>query len=200
MDYLKLMQSQEAYESSQFEMPTDLQDKAKDLCWEYNQLRPKETQRRREIIDELFGESTDLTFIEPTFHCDYGFNIHFKGLAVVNYNCTMLDTSPITIGKGAFIAPGVVLACSGHSLDPVERVEQGIGTSAPITLKDNVWIGANSTVMAGVTIGKNSIIGAGSVVNKDIPDNVVAVGSPCKVLRKVMPQDSKLFPKKGSRD
>lgn len=185
MDFLKIMKSHQPYRSSQFDMPTDLQAKAKDLCWEYNQLRPSNEKRKREIINDLFAESTDLTFIEPTFHCDYGFNIHFKGLAVIKYNCTMLDTSPITIGAGAFIAPGVVLACSGHSLDAKERVEQGIGTSAPITLKENVWIGANTTVMAGVTIGKNSVIGAGSVVNKDIPDNVVAVGSPCKVLRKI---------------
>ncbi|WP_125769883.1 sugar O-acetyltransferase [Companilactobacillus furfuricola] len=185
MDYLILMKSNQAYNSSQFDMPTDLQEKAKDLCWEFNQLRPSNEKRKKEIYQELFGESTDLTFIEPTFHCDYGFNIHFKGLAVVNYNCTMLDTSPITIGAGAFIAPGVVFACSGHSLDPKKRVEEGIGTSAPITLKENVWIGANVTVLAGVTIGKNSVIGAGSVVNKDIPDNVVAVGSPCKVLRPI---------------
>lgn len=188
MDYLKLMKSKLPYKSSQFDMPTDLQAKAKDLCWEFNQLRPSNDKRKNEIINELFSESTDLTFIEPAFHCDYGFNIQFKGLAVVNYNCTMLDTSPITIGAGAFIAPGVVLACSGHSLDHKERVEMGMGTSAPITLKENVWLGANVTVLAGVTIGKNSVIGAGSVVNKNIPDNVVAVGNPCKVLRSIDPE------------
>lgn len=86
------------------------------------------------------------------FQCDYGFNIHFHGLAVINYNVVMLDTSPIHIGDGAFIAPGVVLACSSHSFVGEQRRE-GIGFSAPITLEDNVWIGANATVIGGVTIG-----------------------------------------------
>lgn len=189
MDYLKIMQENKPYVSSQFEMPTHLQDDAKDLCWQINQTRPKEADLRQKLITRLFGTSTKLTFIEPSFHCDYGFNIHSHGLAVINYNCTILDTSPVNIGAGAFIAPNVVLACSGHSLDPVERAEKGIGTSAPITLKNNVWIGANVTVLGGVTIGENSVIGAGSTVTEDIPDNVVAVGSPCKVLRKITEQD-----------
>lgn len=189
MDYFKLMQTDQPFVSSQFEMPTEKQMVAKELCWEMNNLRPSETEKKAEIVKKLFGDSTDLTFIESNFHCDYGFNIHFGGLAVVNYNCTMLDTSPIHIGAGAFIAPNVVLACAGHSLDSKQRTEEGIGSSAPITLKNNVWLGANVSVLAGVTIGENSVIGAGSVVTEDIPDNVVAVGSPCRVVRKITEKD-----------
>ncbi|AKP66733.1 sugar O-acetyltransferase [Companilactobacillus ginsenosidimutans] len=188
MDMFEIMQSDKSYVSNQRDMPTDLQDKAKDLCWQINQTRPNEKKRRSELIKDLFGTSTELTFVEPTFHCDYGFNIHSHGLAVINYNCSILDTSPVDIGAGAFIAPGVVLACSDHSLNGEERIS-GVGTSSPIKLGKNVWIGANSVVLGDVTIGDNSVIGAGSVVNKDIPSNVVAVGSPCKVIRKITEDD-----------
>lgn len=100
----------------------------------------------------------------------------------------ILDTSPVNIGAGAFIAPGVCLACAGHSVDAEQR-SCGICTSAPITLEDNVWIGANATVCGGVTIGEGSVIGAGSVVTHDIPPGVVAVGTPCKVIRSVTEKD-----------
>ena len=129
-----------------------------------------------------------MTGIEPSFHYDYGFNIHTHGLAVINYNCVILDTSLVHIGSGAFIAPGVCLACAGHAIDPDQR-SHGIGTSAPITLEDNVWIGANATVCGGVTIG------AGSVGTHDIPAGVIAAGVPCKVIRpitekaKIKPED-----------
>ena len=133
-----------------------------------------------------------MTGIEPSFHCDYGFNIHTHGLAVINYNCVILDTSPVHIGNGAFIAPGVCLACAGHAIDPEQR-SHGIGTSAPLTLEDNVWIGAGVHIMGGVTIGRNSVIGAGSVVTKDVPENVIAAGVPCKVIREITDKDKTDF-------
>ena len=100
----------------------------------------------------------------------------------------ILDTSPVYIGANVFIAPGVCLACAGHAILPMQRAD-GIGTSKPITIKDDVWIGANVTVCGGVTIGNGSIIGAGSVVNKDIPAGVIAVGNPCRVLREITEKD-----------
>ena len=100
----------------------------------------------------------------------------------------MLDTSPIDIGAGAFLAPGVCLACSGHSVDAAQRTV-GIGTSAPITLGCDVWIGANATVCGGVTIGAGSVIGAGRVVPRDIPAGVIAAGVPCRVLRPITERD-----------
>lgn len=188
MTILDIMTHNEGYCSDHRDMPSHLQQKAKTLCWEYNQTAPHEQEKRSDILSQLFGTCHPLTFIEPSFRCDYGFNIHTKGLTIINYNCVILDTSPVHIGENAFIAPGVCIACAGHSLDAEQRAA-GISTSKPITIKDNVWIGANATICGGVTIGAGSIIGAGSVVTKDIPDGVVAAGNPCRVLRKVTEAD-----------
>lgn len=188
MDLLEIMKSQNGYCSNHTDMPTHLQDNAKTLCWEYNKTAPWEKENRSEILQKLFGICHPLTFIEPSFRCDYGFNIHTHGLTVINYNCVILDTSPVSIGANAFIAPGVCIACAGHSIDPVQR-SMGVGTSAPITIEDNVWIGANATICGGVTIGEGSVIGAGSVVTKDIPAGVVAAGNPCRVLRPISEKD-----------
>ena len=151
MNVIDIMKRPAAYASGYENIPGEEQNRAKQLCWEYNRTAPKEQQKRREILQELLGTCHPMTGIEPDFHCDYGFNIHTHGLTVINYNCVILDTSPVNIGAGAFIAPGVCLACSGHAVDLGQR-SQGIGTSAPITLEENVWIGANTTVCGGVTI------------------------------------------------
>lgn len=188
MTSLEMMQMNEGYCVGYDKLPMELQVKAKTLCWEYNNTSPMEGEKRKEILEKLLGTSHPLTFIEPSFRCDYGFNIHTHGLAVINYNCVILDTSPVNIGANAFIAPGVVIACAAHPIDAKQRSE-GISTSKPITIEDDVWIGANSTVCGGVTIGKGSVIGAGSVVTKDIPEGVVAAGNPCRVLRKVTEED-----------
>lgn len=188
MDLLEIMKSRSSYCSNHTDMPTHLQDNAKTLCWEYNKTAPWEKEKRSEILQKLFGTCHPLTFIEPSFRCDYGFNIHTHGLTVINYNCVILDTSPVSIGANAFIAPGVCIACAGHLIDPVQR-SIGVGTSAPITIEDNVWIGANATICGGVTIGSGSVIGAGSVVTKDIPAGVVAAGNPCRVLRPITEKD-----------
>ena len=132
MDMLEIMKKEEAYCSDHRDMPGELQKKAKMLCWRYNQTSPEEGDARAEILRELLGTCHPLTFIEPSFRCDYGFNIHTHGLTVINYNCVILDTSPVHIGENAFIAPGVCIACSGHSKDAAQRAA-GIGTSAPVT-------------------------------------------------------------------
>lgn len=188
MDSLELMQRNEEYIIKDSLMPKDKQERARELCFEFNMSSPKEKDKRRVILNELLGSSTPLTFIEPTFRCDYGLNIHLHGLTVVNFNCVFLDTSPINIGKNCFIAPNVVLACSSHPLDSEER-NAGYLISKPINIGENVWIGANTTIIGGVDIGSNVVIGAGSVVNRSIPDNVVAVGNPCKVLRPITAKD-----------
>lgn len=188
MDKLEILKSGRSYAGRNLELPAQWKANARQLCWEYNQLPPDREERRREILTLLLGTCHPLTFIEPAFRCDYGFNIHTHGLAVINYNCVILDTSPVHLGAGAFLAPGVCLACAGHSIDGAQR-SQGIGTSAPITLEEDVWIGANAVVCGGVTIGKGSVIGAGSVVTRDIPPGVVAAGSPCRPLRKITPED-----------
>lgn len=187
MDWMEQLKSEEGYIGQNRAIPPQWKANAQKLCWEYNQT-PPDGEKRAQILQKLLGTCHPLTFIEPAFRCDYGFNIHTHGLAVINYNCVILDTSPVHIGAGAFIAPGVCLACAGHALDPEQRSE-GISTSKPITLEENVWIGANAVVCGGVTIGKGSVIGAGSVVTKDIPAGVVAAGVPCRVLRPITEAD-----------
>lgn len=188
MDPIDLMKRPAAYACGYENAPVEAQRRAKQLCWAYNQTSPENAEKRRAILRELLGTYHPLTNIESDFHCDYGFNIHVHGLAVINYNCMILDTSPVHIGAGAFIAPGVCLACSGHSVDPEQR-SRGIGISAPITLQNDVWIGANTTVCGGVTIGAGSVIGAESVVTHDIPAGVVAAGAPCRVIRPITEAD-----------
>ena len=185
---LAVLKGPEGYVGQNRNIPPEWKANAQRLCWEYNQSPPDQGERRRAILQELFGTCHPLTFIEPMFRCDYGFNIHTHGLAVINYNCVILDTSPVHIGAGTFIAPGVCLSCAGHSIDPRQR-SQGISTSRPITLEEDVWIGANAVICGGVTIGKGSVIGAGSVVTRDIPAGVVAAGSPCRPIRPVTEQD-----------
>lgn len=188
MQIKDIIQKNEGYNGNNLNVSGSLKVTAQKLCWEYNQTMPEEGEKRREILQKLFGQCSDLTFIEPTFRCDYGFNIYTHGLAVINYNCVILDTSPVHIGENAFIAPGVCIACAGHSIDPGQRAA-GISTSKPITIENNVWIGANAVICGGVTIGEGSVIGAGSVVTKDIPPMVVAAGNPCRVIRQVTEED-----------
>lgn len=185
MNPIDIIKRNEKYASGYLNTLVDKQRHAKELCFKYKNASIDE---REGILKELFGTYNNSVNIEPSFHCDYGLNIHFHGFALLNYNCVILDTSPVNIGNGVFIAPGVCIACSEHAIDPIQR-SQVIGTSAPITIEDNVWIGANTTVCGGVTIGSNSVIGAGSVVNHDIPSGVVAAGVPCKVIRKISDKD-----------
>ncbi len=184
MEILEKMKSKQAYSAYNDEMPLDFQKTARKLCYEYNQSAPDDETKRKEILKQLLGTYHPLTFIDPIFKVDYGFNVHTSGLTVINSNVVLLDTSPIYLGKNTFIGPNTVLSCVNHALDPELRAK-GLLESAPITIEDDVWIGANVTVCQGVTIGKGSTIGAGSVVTKDIPAGVVAVGSPCKVIKKV---------------
>jgi acetyltransferase-like isoleucine patch superfamily enzyme len=188
MDIIDVIKGEKQYCTDHKDMPMELQKTAKLLCWKYNQTGPDEEEKRAGILKELFGTCHPLTFIEPSFRCDYGFNIHTYGLTVINYNCVILDTSPVHIGENAFIAPGVCIACSGHAMIPEQRA-MGIGTSKPITIERDVWIGANAVVCGGTVIGAGSIIGAGSVVMKDIPAGVVAAGNPCRVIRKITEAD-----------
>lgn len=168
-----------------------LKKEAQTLVYTYNQTKPIDTELRASILQKLFGSWNNLVWIEPSFHCDFGFNIHFEGMAFINYNCTMLDTAPIYIGDNAFIGPGTCFACPAHALLPRER-SAGICRSTPICLEKDVWIGANCTILGGVTIGEGSVIGAGSVVTKNIPPGVTAAGNPCKVLRQITEEDKLL--------
>ena len=185
--YLSIMTQDRGYITKFDPCTIEIQQNTKRLIYKYNNTSPDEEELRKEILKELLQSDNDRVFIEPPFHCDYGFNIHFEGFAFINYNCTILDTAPVYIGADTFIAPGVCIACAGHGVHPSERMI--IETAKPIHIGKKVWIGANAVILPGVHIGDGSIIGAGSVVNKDIPENVIAAGNPCKVIREITEAD-----------
>lgn len=161
--------------------------KARVLLYQLHQLPPSESKQRETLFKALFGRS-DTFSIQLPFQCDYGYNIEIGENFDANFNCTMLDCAKITIGKNVLFAPNVSLFTAAHPIDPEKR-NTGIEYALPITIGDNVWIGGNTVVLPNVTIGNNVVIGAGSVVTKDIPDDCIAVGNPCRVLRPLNEKD-----------
>jgi maltose O-acetyltransferase len=157
----------------------------RDKIFEFNSLRPSETQRMKEIIKELFGHVGDDDFlINQPFRCDYGSQISIGKRFFANFNFTVLDEARVTIGDDCFIGPNVSIYTACHSTDPVERNSRQ-EWAKPVTIGNNVWLGGSVTILPGVTIGDNVTIGAGSVVVKDIPSNSVAAGNPCKVIKSI---------------
>ncbi|OEF26819.1 sugar O-acetyltransferase [Vibrio rumoiensis] len=155
----------------------------RDLLYEFNHSRPRETELRKDILSKLLNNYQG-THIEPPFICDMGKNFTIGKGGFINYGLTVLDIAPVTIGDHVLIAPNVQLCAASHPILLRERIEP-FACGNPITIGDCVWIGAGTIVLGGVTIGSHSVIGAGSVVTKDIPDNVIAVGNPCKVLKTI---------------
>lgn len=154
------------------------------LLYRFNSSLPDEVEKRHEIIPALFG-AVGLNFVvEPPFRCDYGCHIYAKDNLYINYDCIILDCNKVYLGNNVLLAPKVQLYTAYHPLDPETR-KSGVEMAAPITIGDNVWIGGSAIVCPGVTIGENTTIGAGSIVTKDIPANAIAVGNPCRVIRKV---------------
>ena len=136
-----------------------------------------------------FGENANII---PPFTCDYGCNVKVGNNTVINHSGVFLDTNEINIGKHALIGPKSGLYGAIHPFD-VEARNEGIEKAKTINIGDGAWLGGKVTVVPGVSIGKHSVIGAGSVVTKDIPDDVVAVGNPCRVIRKIT-EDDKINP------
>ena len=167
-------------------------DICKDMGYEYNQLRPSRKAKRQQLIRKLFGKTGQNFLIEQPFYCDYGYNIEIGENFYANVNCVMLDGAKIHFGDNVFIAPHCGFYTAGHPLDVKQR-NQGLEYAYPIRVGNNVWIGANVCVLPGVSIGNNCVIGAGSVVNKDIPDNSLAVGNPCKVIRTLTEEDKNKY-------
>lgn len=154
----------------------------KELCRDYNDLRPKDVEGRDRLIRRILGEVKGDILIEQPFYCDYGYNIRVGLNFYSNFNLVILDGAAVTFGDNVFIAPNCGFYTAGHPLDATER-NKGLEYARPITVGNNVWIGAGVSVLPGVTIGDNCVIGAGSVVNKDIAPNSLAVGNPCKVVK-----------------
>lgn len=167
--------------------------RARELTRSYNQTAHSDSRGRREILEELFGSIGENVEIDTPFYCDYGKNIFIGSDVIINISCTFVDNRPIRIGNQVLIASNVQIYTSSHPVLPRERLvpdwkEKGAPFfrtyAKPVTVEDGVWIGGGAILLPGVTIGKNSVIGAGSVVNRSIPENCVAVGNPCRVIRR----------------
>ncbi len=166
--------------------------KARALMKEYDSLDFNEELKKRQILEQLFGSIGSNVVIDEKFHCEYGKNIFIGNDVIIGPNCTFIDNEKINIGNCIMFAPNVQIYTSYHPVLPeeryiLERAEDDpiyYNTCAdPVTIKDVVWIGGGAIILPNVTIGNNSIIGAGSVVNKSIPDNCVAAGNPCRVIK-----------------
>jgi len=176
----------EVYSAIAPELIAELQT-TREVLYEFNSLRPSDTQRMKDILKGLLGHVADDKFIiNQPFHCDYGKQISIGKRFFSNFNFTVLDEAYVTIGDDCFIGPNVSIYTACHSTDPVERNSRQ-EWAKPVTIGHNVWIGGSVTILPGVTIGDNVTIGAGSVVTRDIPSNSVAVGNPCKVIKNSTP-------------
>ena len=164
----------------------------KKRIYKYNNLPPDAEKEQEVLIKEILGKTGENVHIEAPFHCDYGYNIEVGENFFANYNLTVLDVGKVRIGKNAQIAPNVSIYTAGHPIHPDSR-NSGYEYGIEVTIGDNVWIGGNVCLMPGVTVGDNVVIGAGSVVTKDIPDSVIAVGNPCRVVRAITDDDRDFY-------
>lgn len=171
---------------------TTLRLAAQRLCYRYNQIDPKNYKERKGLIRGLFAKTEAMFCVEQPFYCDYGFNIEIGDNFFSNYHLTILDCAPVKIGNNVMIGPSVSIFTAGHPLHYEVR-NTGLEYAKPVTIGDNVWIGGNVVINPNVSIGHNSVIGSGSIVTKDIPDNVVAAGNPCKVIRVITDEDKKFY-------
>ena len=164
-----------------------------DKLYDYNMTRPTESEKRQELLKEMFAEIGEDCYIEPPFHANWGGkHVHFGKCVYANFNFTAVDDTHIYVGDDTMFGPNVILATAGHPILPKLR-QEAYQYNMPVHIGKNCWLGAGVIVLPGVTIGDNTVIGAGSVVTKDIPSNVVAVGNPCRVLREINEHDKKYY-------
>lgn len=171
--------------------------RAQMLCleklYDFNATRPSEGEKRTRLLREMFAAIGEDCYIEPPLHANWGGrHVHFGKGVYANFGLTLVDDTHIYVGDGTMFGPRVVVATAGHPILPELR-EQGYQYNAPIHIGNNCWIGAGAVILPGITIGDNAVIGAGSVVTRDIPDNVVAVGDPCRVLREIGEHDREYY-------
>lgn len=183
----ELMVSGALYKADDKEL-VELRLNARRLTRLFNATTEEELDKRRELLGQLLGSMGKGAYIEPTFRCDYGCNIHVGDCFYANFDCVILDVAPVHMGSHVFLAPGVGIYTAGHPIDAGVRNEE-LEFGKPITIGDDVWIGGNVTINPGVTIGSDVVIGSGSVVTKDIPSHVVAAGNPCRVIRSITERD-----------
>ncbi|SEJ20845.1 maltose O-acetyltransferase [Propionispira arboris] len=172
---------------------TDMISKSRIMTHQYNSS--SSIKEKQHILHELFGEIGSNVKVDVPFYCDYGKNIFIGNNGIINMNCTFVDCNKIEIGNNVLIASNVQIYTATHPVNAKERLVDGWKENSgqaffrtyalPVKIEDNVWIGGGTIILPGVTIGKNSVIGAGSIVTKNIPANCVAVGNPCRVIKKL---------------
>ena len=173
----------------------EYKDTARRLLKRYNSLEYNQKEEKTEILKKLFDNIGDNVSVGLPFICDYGCNISIGSNVSINMNCTFVDCNKITIGSNVLIASNVQIYTATHPVELADRLTPNWNMESgeyfcrtyalPVTIGDGCWIGGGAIILPGVTIGKGTVIGAGSVVTKDIPENSVAVGNPCRVIRKI---------------
>lgn len=154
----------------------------------FNNSTEEQIQYRKELLKELFEKTGENLYIEPPFRCDYGCHISVGNNFYANYDCIIVDVCKVEIGENVLFGPRVGIYTAGHPIDAEIR-DTGLEFGKPVKIGNSVWVGGSTVINPGVTIGNNVVIGSGSVVTKDIPDNVVAAGNPCRVLRQITDED-----------
>lgn len=182
-DPVDIQQEKELYEERRH---------CKEVIYDYNNTRPSEDEKRLELLKGILGDCGERVFIETPVHMSYGSHVHLGEHFYANFNLVLVDDTDIYIGDQVMIGPNVTICTTGHPVYPLYR-EMVAHYSLPIHIGKNVWIGANSVILPGVTIGDNTVIGAGSIVTRDIPADVVAVGNPCRVMRRISERDREYY-------
>ncbi len=192
------MSMKEKLHTTELYLPDDDEIMAEQiLCleklYDYNATRPLEAEKREKMLKDMFAEIGEECYIEPPLHANWGGkHVHFGNRVYANFNLTLVDDTHIYVGDCTMFGPNVTVATAGHPILPELR-EQAYQYNAPVHIGRNCWIGAGAVIVPGITIGDNVVIGAGSVVTKDLPDNVVAVGNPCRVLREINDHDREYY-------
>src|SRR4051812_20361035 len=186
------MRAGELYPGDDPELNLEL-DERQALVAALNAIPYGDGERRRAAFAELLASIGEETVIRTPFYCDFGDGIRIGSRSFVNFNCTMLDGAPISVGDECLLASGVQLITATHPVDPAARraaKEQAL----PVAIGDGVWLGAGAIVCPGVSIGENTVVGAGSVVTRDLPAGVVAYGNPARVVREIGDRDRVQLP------
>ena len=176
------------------------QAQALELLYDFNATRPSQTELRAKLLEQMFASVGEGCYLEPPLRANWGGrHVHLGDNVYANFNLTLVDDGPIQIGSNVMFGPTVVVATAGHPVLPqLRRVAAQF--NLPVRIGDNVWVGAGAMITPGVTIGDNSVIGAGSVVTRDIPPDVVAVGSPCRVVREISDHDRTYYARERLMD
>jgi maltose O-acetyltransferase len=183
----ELMRAGELYQGDDPDLNREL-DERQAMVQTLNAIPYERKEERQEGFERLLAAIGEETFIRPPFYCDFGDGISIGARTFINFNCTMLDGAPITIGDECLLAAGVQLITATHPVDPGPR-RRAVEQASPVAIADGVWLAAGVLVCPGVTIGENTVVGAGAVVTRSLPAGVVAYGNPARVIREISEED-----------